>query len=89
MCLSKSGGAHLYMFMVQSVSAKEIQFKLSEMATALGYPSAEVFPKQIELFVKEGEEKRDTGSWINLPYHGRNRYALNDDGSAASLEKFF
>jgi hypothetical protein len=89
MCLSKSGGAHLYMFMEKKFTAKEVQLKLSEIATALGYPSAEVFPKQIELFVKEGEEKRDTGSWINLPYHGRNRYALNDDGSAASLEEFF
>ena len=89
MCLSKSGGAHLYMFTDKPVTAKEIQLKLSEMATALGYPSAEVFPKQIELFVKEGEEKRDTGSWINLPYHGRNRYALKDDGSAATLEQFF
>tara|TARA_R110000796_G_scaffold19904_4_gene59522 strand:- start:72 stop:1631 length:1560 start_codon:yes stop_codon:yes gene_type:complete len=88
-CLSKSGGAHLYLFTQQKVSAKEIQLKLSEMSTALGYPSAEVFPKQIELFTKEGEEKRDTGSWINMPYHGRNRYALKEDGRALSLEEFF
>jgi hypothetical protein len=46
MCLSKSGGAHLYMFMGKKFTAKEVQLKLSEIATALGYPSAEVFPKQ-------------------------------------------
>ena len=88
MCLSKSGGAHLYLFMKEAVAAKEIQLKLSEMATAIGYPSAEVFPKQIELSQREGEQKRDTGSWINLPYHGRNRYALKEDGSGATLEQF-
>ena len=89
MCLSKSGGAHLYLFTKKYVSAKDIQMKLSEMATAIGFPSAEVFPKQIKLSQREGEQKRDTGSWINLPYHGRNRYALKDDGSAANLEEFF
>ena len=88
MCLSKSGGAHLYLFTKQYVSAKDMQTKLSEMATAIGYPKAEVFPKQIELYQREGEEKRDTGSWINLPYHGRSRYGLNDVGDALSLEQF-
>src|SRR6056300_171872 len=88
MCLSKSGGAHLYMFMDKHISAKEIQLKLSEMATAIGYPKVEVFPKQIELFVKEGEERRDTGSWINLPYNGRNGYVIKDNVSAATLREF-
>ena len=87
-CLSKSGGAHLYIFLKQKVFAKELQTKLSEITTALGYPSAEIFPKQVKLFQREGEEKRDTGSWINLPYHGRNRYALKTNGTAASLEEF-
>ena len=53
MCLSKSGGQYLYMFM-ENLLQKEVQLYPSEIATALGYPSAEVFPKQIELFVKEG-----------------------------------
>jgi hypothetical protein len=88
MCLSKSGGAHLYLFTKQYVSAKDMQTKLSEMATALGYPKAEVFPKQIELYQREGEEKRDTGSWINLPYHGRSRYALDENGKGLTLEEF-
>jgi len=88
MCLSKSGGAHLYLFTKQYVSAKDMQTKLSEMATALGYPKAEVFPKQIELYQREGEEKRDTGSWINLPYHGRSRYALDQNGKGLTLEEF-
>ena len=87
-CLSKSGGAHLYIFLKQKVFAKELQTKLSEITTALGYPSAEIFPKQVKLFQREGEEKRDTGIWINLPYHGRNRYALKTNGTAASLEEF-
>ena len=87
-CRSKSGGAHLYLFTKQYVSAKDMQTKLSEMATAIGYPKAEVFPKQIELYQREGEEKRDTGSWINLPYHGRSRYGLSDLGDALSLEEF-
>ena len=34
------------------------------------------------------KKKEIPGSWINLPYHGRNRYALNDDGAAIFLEQF-
>ena len=36
-CRSKSGGAHLYIFLKEKVSATELRDRLSEFASALGY----------------------------------------------------
>jgi Primase C terminal 1 (PriCT-1) len=60
---SKSGGAHLYLFLTESIPAKWIRAKLSDWAAALGHPGVEIFPKQDE-FV----DKQDIGNWINMPY---------------------
>tara|TARA_R100000805_G_C3615237_1_gene116610 strand:+ start:465 stop:2006 length:1542 start_codon:yes stop_codon:yes gene_type:complete len=87
-CRSKSGGAHLFLFTEELVSAKDMVEKLQELAGGLGYGSCEIFPKQIAVNSIRG----DVGSWLNLPYfNAKNtmRYAYLDDGSAASLEEFF
>ena len=42
------------MFMEKNLLQKEVQLKLSEIATALGYPSAEVFPKTNRVVCKRG-----------------------------------
>ena len=84
MCASKSFGAHLFLFSKQPQPASLFQQKLKEIASYLGHAKAEVFPKQIKL-----TNEQDTGSWLNLPYHGETRYAFLDNGDGASLEEFF
>lgn len=85
-CRTKSGGAHLYLFCHEGVTAKLVRERLSEWARSLGYPKSEIFPKQDTL-----ENDEHCGCWINLPYFGgdkTNRYAVTSDGSAADLEDF-
>ena len=87
-CRSKSGGAHCYFFTSEFIDAKAMQEVLNTIASALGYNGSEVFPKQIKLFLDRG----DVGNFINLPYYehdGGLRYAIQDDGSAATLDEFF
>jgi hypothetical protein len=85
---SKSGGAHLFLFTKEFITASLMQSKLKLMAKVLGYDGCEIFPKQTEILAERG----DTGNFLNLPYHGGKkgfRYTFNEDGSAASLEEFY
>lgn len=85
-CRSKSGGAHLYVFYTEPVSAKLSRGKLMEWVIALGCkPGTEIFPKQIAL-----ANRTDIGNWINMPYFNADdtqRYALYN-GQKLSAEKF-
>lgn len=86
-CRTKSGGAHLYMFLTDWCSAKIAQQKLREMAAQLGYGQSEVFPKQVTILAERG----DVGQWINMPYfraEDTERYAVDDDGKKLTIEKF-
>ncbi len=86
-CRSKSGGAHVFLFTAESVSAERMRDKLTEIKTLLGYGGSEVFPKQIQL-----KSQDDTGNFLNLPYFNGDdttRYAFKDDGTAANLEEFY
>jgi len=87
-CRSKSGGAHVFLFTVTPVPAADMQRYLKACAAQLGEAGREIFPKQAEILVERG----DTGNFLNLPYFGGNeglRYAIKDDGEAASLEEFY
>ena len=78
-CKSKSGGAHVFLFLREACSAKDMQMKLAEIAAWIGYGESEIFPKQIEL------NSKGTGNFLNLPYNHPEyptRYALNDNGDA-------
>ena len=85
---SKSGGAHLYLFLSEPVDAATVRAALGDWAVALGYPGVEIFPKQDEL---AGEE--DVGNWLNMPYQGAlhpegtQRYALYQ-GEPVGVEEF-
>ena len=86
-CRSKSGGAHVFLFTKNYVSAKIMRDKLVQIRAVLGYGNSEVFPKQTEL-----KSQDDTGNFINLPYFNYKnsvRYAFKDDGSGATLDDFF
>ena len=87
-CRSKSGGAHIFIFTKEAVSAVLMREKLSDIAAFLGFANCEIFPKQIEIRAERG----DTGNFLNLPYFGgdeTDRYAINDDGKSHSLIEFF
>lgn len=71
LCATKSGGAHLYLFLTEDVPAGLVRGKLMDWAVALGYPTVEVFPKQTKL-----ASERDVGNWINMPYFGATRQAM-------------
>jgi|TARA_R110002020_G_scaffold158028_4_gene341072 hypothetical protein len=87
-CRSKSGGAHVFIFTSEWVSAKNIQEVLRHVASLLGYGESEIFPKQIKLNLERG----DVGNFLNMPYYDHEdglRYAIKDDGTAATIEEFF
>ena len=86
-CRSKSGGAHCYLFSSDWIGAKEMQDVLNTIAAALGYSGSEIFPKQQRLVLSRG----DIGNFLNCPYFKSEsglRYAILDDGAAATLEEF-
>lgn len=86
-CRSKSGGAHIFCFTTDWVSAGDMQDKLRELAAGLGYGGVEIFPKQREVLVDRG----DIGSWLNMPYFGGEtsiRYAFNVKGESLTPEQF-
>ena len=78
-CKSKSGGAHIFLFVKEPCSARDMQIKLTEIAAWIGYGGVEIFPRQIEL------NSKGTGNFLNLPYNHPEyptRYALDDEGNA-------
>lgn len=81
---SKSGGAHLYLFLKEPEPAKNVRGVLVSFAAMLGYPRSEVFPKQEEL------SEDQIGNWINLPYFNAKdtvRYCLHN-GKKLTLQQF-
>lgn len=85
-CRTKSGGAHLYLFMREPAPAELVRRKMMEWAVALGYAGVEVFPKQTRL-----ASENDYGNWINMPYQGgarTTRYALAQGGKGLTASGF-
>ena len=86
-CRSKSGGAHIFFFFEDWMSAGEFRDKAGEIAAFLGWGGCEIFPKQEEILVERG----DIGNFINMPYFDAEqtlRYAIKEDGQDATLEEF-
>ncbi len=86
-CRSKSGGAHLFLFLKHWEPAALVREILTEMASAIGHSGCEVFPKQDTII----EDRGDLGNFINLPYYKAEetmRYCFDKKGSAMSLDQF-
>lgn len=86
-CRSKSGGAHLYLFLSSPAPAADVQDFLREMSVLIGWGSSEVFPKQRSVNLERG----DLGSWLNMPYFGgdsSDRYAIGPDGRGLTVKQF-
>ena len=86
---SKSGGLHLCLFIDNFIWAKDIvSFLINILPLFKLKPNNEIFPKQTEL-TRDGETGRlKPGQFINLPYYGGERKALNVDGTPFTFEKF-
>jgi hypothetical protein len=90
-CRSKSGGAHLYLFLKSPAPAAKLRSYLQEVAAAIGRPTGtEVFPKQTYF---AADDPQASASWINLPYFNAAdpncaRYAVRADGYAFTLDEF-
>lgn len=86
-CRSKSGGAHLFLFLDDWYLAVDVREYLIEIAAAIGHSGCEIFPKQDQILVERG----DVGNFINLPYfqaESTTRYAVQANGSSLTLEGF-
>jgi hypothetical protein len=86
-CRSKSGGAHLYLFLDDWYPAAMVREYLTEVAALLGYAGREIFPKQDKILFDRG----DVGNFINSPYFNADetvRYAVSETGEAMTLEEF-
>ena len=86
-CRSKSGGAHLFLFLEEPLDAAVLREYLTEIKIALGFSSAEIFPKQEKILADRG----DSGNPINLPYYNceiTTRYCFNKKHEAMEIEEF-
>lgn len=86
-CRSKSGGAHVFLFLREPVPAEELRARLRQVAASLGWGDCEVFPKQNQILGERG----DLGNWLNMPYLGgdsTDRYAVKDTGLGMTVGEF-
>lgn len=86
-CRSKSGGAHVYMFLSQPVPAATLRAKLRQIAASMGWGDCEIFPKQNQILGDRG----DLGNWLNMPYQNAqkpDRYAVKETSAAMTVGEF-
>jgi hypothetical protein len=86
-CRTKSGGAHLFLFLESFTDAKLVHQKIRDMAALLGYGNSEIFPKQTKIVAERG----DVGNWINMPYFNMTettRYAYDNQGKILGFTEF-
>lgn len=63
---SKSGGAHVYFLLDQPTVVAPFQKALRKLSIWMGFPNAEIFPKQVSIPFEAG----DLGSFVVLPGFG-------------------
>lgn len=86
-CRSKSGGAHVFVFLSETTPAGELRDRLREVAASLGWGDCEIFPKQSHVDAERG----DFGNWLNMPYLGGDateRYGVKPGGAAMTASEF-
>lgn len=81
---SKSGGAHIFVFLDSPVSAISLQRWLRDVAARLGHAQSEIFPKQSTLL----RERGDLANWMIMPYFGDTMPVLRSGGGEYTLEEF-
>lgn len=87
LCKTKSGGAHIFLFMKTAVPAEEIRAHLRQISASMGWGDSEIFPKQNQILAERG----DLGNWLNMPYLGGDsteRYAVKETGQGMTVREF-
>lgn len=80
MAQTKSGGVHLYLFATAPIPSILMISTLRAWAAVLGYRDHEVYPKQTRVLDGSG----DSANWLNMPYFGKTRLGMNEDGETLS-----
>ncbi len=89
-CRSKSGGAHLYLFLYEAVSCNIVRPIMAKWASDVGYSGVEIFPKQSRLQM-DNTGQMALGNWINLCYFNANdtdRYEVGQGGEKIDFDYF-
>jgi len=88
LCRSKSGGAHVYLFMSEPILAKDMIDKLKSFSAFFGQGVCEIYPKQPKIGNRKDNSRY--GNWINMPYSGNPtlQYAINNEGKALNPTEF-
>lgn len=81
---SKSGGAHIFLFLASPAPALNVQRYLREVAARLGLATSEIFPKQARII----RDKGDLGNWIIMPYFGEAMAIVRPGGGEMTAEEF-
>ena len=85
-CRSKSGGAHLYCFIDGFIPADLAISLGKKWAEILGYPKAEIFPKQSKF-----DHPDAIGNWIIIPYYGNKSavdFGIGLEGEKLNIDEF-
>jgi len=78
---SKSGGIHMYVFFKEFVDSKKINEVLSLFIAIFNIDrTTEIFPKQFRI------SEKGFSNWINLPYYGDTRKALDTNCNEMSVQ---
>jgi hypothetical protein len=81
---SKSGGAHIFLFLSSPADPAHIQTWMRVQMALLGYGTCEIFPKQTKILRDRG----DLGNWIVMPYFGQTQEAIRANGGALTVDEF-
>ncbi len=81
---SKSGGAHLFLFLETYTKAVVLRAFMSRWVDALSLGKVELFPKQDKVARSKGEY----GNYINCPYFNGTRCCVDVEGNDIPLQVF-
>jgi hypothetical protein len=81
---SKSGGAHLYLFLSEPAAPAAVMAWFRHNLAKLGHGDSEVFPKQTSIRRENG----DLGNWIIAPYFGDEQPGVRVGGGEMTAEEF-
>lgn len=87
LCRTKSGGAHVFLFLLEPTPAEMVIDKLRQVAASMGWGGSEIFPKQKQILSDRG----DLGNWLNMPYLDAKqtvRYGVKASGGAMTIGEF-
>ncbi|MEI4484063.1 MULTISPECIES: TOTE conflict system archaeo-eukaryotic primase domain-containing protein [unclassified Phyllobacterium] len=79
MCESKSGGAHLFLFLSEPAPAGEVHKSLRAFAEKLGISKPDLFPSNPD---------GDIGNQLNMPFLGDDRPYIDHNGLPKTIPEF-